>query len=653
VSAKTYRTVAGSILLAWLLAAGTSVAAGPAGAPSGDDRIQAARQYVEKSARYLHHSRLRRGMKGYGLTVLSGQKIVRFDVEIVSVMTRWGPHQDVILANLSGLGLEKTGVIQGMSGSPCFVTDPADGKDKLIGAVAYGWLFQSTPLCGIQPITQMIAASGIVGAAEKGATTAPASQPASSAAGISPPQAYLHTMLDPRKGDFAAFALPKRPADDDSDRASRLVPLTSPLMISGAGRNTVARAAKLFAPLGLAAVQAGGAGAPEDAQGAKLQPGAPLAVALVSGDADISAVGTVTDVVGDRVLGFGHSLFSDGKVQFSMAPAYVHAVVASSYSSFKLASPFEPTGLLDRDEVAGVSGALGAKAPAVPMTVEVRWPQTGHRQTYRFRLVVDRWITAVLSNLLLYDAAWGWRNPPELHTVRHEVRIDFGPLGEYRARNVGCNIGVAHAASDVSRPLTALLNNPFDAPVVPRAIEVRMEITEQTRTADVLELALDGATYKPGDTVTGRLTVQPFRQARRELPVKFALPRDLPDGAYELTACDAYTAAMAERNEMPHLFEPRSTAEMFAALQRVVRPDAAKLHLRLPVRAGELAVGTREMSDLPPSKAAILRQSQPLDLFRFTRSAVRTADCEYVLNGSAAAKFTVQAEPRETRLNAQ
>ncbi|HAU36244.1 MAG TPA: hypothetical protein DCX07_00820 [Phycisphaerales bacterium] len=595
-------------------------------------------------------------MKGYGLTVLSGQKIVRFDVEIVSVMTRWGPHQDVILANLSGLGLEKTGVIQGMSGSPCFVTDPADGKDKLIGAVAYGWLFQSAPLCGIQPITQMIAASGIVGTG-KGATTAPASQPASEAAGaagVSPPQAYLHALLNPRKGDFAAYALPKRPADgDDSDRASRLVPLTSPLMISGAGRNTVAQAAKLFAPLGLAAVQAGGAGTPDDARAGKLQPGSPLAVALVSGDADISAVGTVTDVVGERVLGFGHSLFSDGKVQFSMAPAYVHAVVASSYSSFKLASPFEPTGLLDRDEASGVAGSLGAKAPAVPMTVEVHWPQTGHRQTFRFRLVIDRWITAVLTNLLLYDAAWGWRNPPELHTVRHEVRIDFGALGEYRARNVGCNIGVAHAASDVSRPLAALLNNPFDPPVAPRAIEVRLEISEQARAADVLELALDGATYRPGDTVTGRLTVQPFRQARRELPVKFALPRNLPDGAYELTACDAYTAASAERNEMPHLFEPRSTAEMFAALQRVVRPDGAKLYLRLPVRADELAVGTREMSDLPPSKAAILRQSQPLDLFRFTRSAVRTADCEYVLNGSASAKFTVQAEPKETRLNAQ
>ena len=76
-----------------------------------DPRLEAARRYVEKSDRYLHHSKLRRGMKGYGLTVLAGTEIVRFDAEIVSVMTRRGAHQDVILARLSGQGLKETGVV--------------------------------------------------------------------------------------------------------------------------------------------------------------------------------------------------------------------------------------------------------------------------------------------------------------------------------------------------------------------------------------------------------------------------------------------------------------------------------------------------------------------------------------------------------------
>jgi hypothetical protein len=149
-----------------LMAAVLSAAAQPV-ASSGDVALDRARAFVENSDRYLHHSHLQRGMTGYGKTVMAGVKIERFEVEIVSVMTsalgQWGPRQDVILAKLSGLELEKTNVIAGMSGSPVYVVDPRDGKEKMIGAVAYGWSGQKEPLCGLQPITQMLAVNGVLG----------------------------------------------------------------------------------------------------------------------------------------------------------------------------------------------------------------------------------------------------------------------------------------------------------------------------------------------------------------------------------------------------------------------------------------------------------------------------------------------------------
>ena len=127
-----------------------------------DTRLAAAEKHVAKSDRYLHHSVLRRGMKGYGLTVMAGLKPIKFDAEIVSVVSRFGPHLDVILARLAGHKLEKTMIISGMSGSPVYMKDPKDGKFKMIGAVAYGWNGQNEPLCGIQPITQMLAAGGCI-----------------------------------------------------------------------------------------------------------------------------------------------------------------------------------------------------------------------------------------------------------------------------------------------------------------------------------------------------------------------------------------------------------------------------------------------------------------------------------------------------------
>src|SRR6266536_6430557 len=84
------------------------------------------------------------GMKGYGVTDLGdGKGIQRFDVEILGLLKRFAPKQDLILGRVSGIGLEKAGIIAGMSGSPIYV----DGK--LVGALAYGWPFSKEPICGI------------------------------------------------------------------------------------------------------------------------------------------------------------------------------------------------------------------------------------------------------------------------------------------------------------------------------------------------------------------------------------------------------------------------------------------------------------------------------------------------------------------------
>ena len=81
---------------------------------------------------------LQRGDTGYGITVIQGTERVRFDVEILGVLDSWGSAGNTILARLSGAGLEKTGVLQGMSGSPVVV----DGE--LIGAVAGSTYVMST-----------------------------------------------------------------------------------------------------------------------------------------------------------------------------------------------------------------------------------------------------------------------------------------------------------------------------------------------------------------------------------------------------------------------------------------------------------------------------------------------------------------------------
>jgi hypothetical protein len=107
-----------------------------------------------------------------------------------------------------------------------------------------------------------------------------------------------------------------------------LAPLPIPLACSGLNPGAFGAARELFAPLGLAAVPGGqsGSGGPD---AAAFQPGAAVAVDIMRGDLQLSAIGTVTWRDGDRVLIFGHPLFHSGDVRLPMASAEVTTILSS------------------------------------------------------------------------------------------------------------------------------------------------------------------------------------------------------------------------------------------------------------------------------------------------------------------------------------
>src|SRR5438128_760644 len=95
-------------------------------------------------------SQIQKGMRGYGVTVFEGNRLEKFDVEILGVLHNIGPRQDLILAKIDSPMVQRAGVIAGMSGSPVYL----DGK--VIGALAYSWQFAKEPVAGITPIEEML-----------------------------------------------------------------------------------------------------------------------------------------------------------------------------------------------------------------------------------------------------------------------------------------------------------------------------------------------------------------------------------------------------------------------------------------------------------------------------------------------------------------
>ena len=88
---------------------------------------------------------LKPGMQGIGKTVIKGDTIEEFNVEVLGVTGSEAAGHS-ILVRLYGDLIEKTGgVAQGMSGSPVYV----DGR--LVGAVAFGKTFNDPHYCFLTP----------------------------------------------------------------------------------------------------------------------------------------------------------------------------------------------------------------------------------------------------------------------------------------------------------------------------------------------------------------------------------------------------------------------------------------------------------------------------------------------------------------------
>src|SRR6516162_11134409 len=105
----------------------------------------------QDSPQFFSVNDVRPGLKGVGRTVFEGDRIEEFQVEISGVLKNvLAPKHDAILAHLSGAGLEKTGVVAGMSGSPVYV------EGKLLGAVAIAFPFSKDSYALITPIQDML-----------------------------------------------------------------------------------------------------------------------------------------------------------------------------------------------------------------------------------------------------------------------------------------------------------------------------------------------------------------------------------------------------------------------------------------------------------------------------------------------------------------
>jgi hypothetical protein len=581
---------------------------------------------------------IRPGMKGTGQTVMVGTKLEEFGAEVLGVMRGVSPGRDMVLCRLTGCNLEHAGIIQGMSGSPIYI----DGK--LLGAVAFAWEFAKDPIAGVTPFQQMVqyvrASDKRIAAEAKDRAKGELFRAAQWEAGASEP-----LLIDgvATEGLFSAMPTPVAGGTLAGMRA-----IATPLAASGFGPRALALLSERFQPLGLAPM-AGGA-APERVireEGNKpLEPGAPLSIALVTGDFDLSGIGTVTHVEGDRVYGFGHPMFSLGTCEFPMMTGFIHTVYPRASVSMKMGSPLKIVGVVDTDVSTGVAGRIGPRPDMIPVTMRVKTGPYAEPHTYRVQMVREPNLLPNLVMAVLTNAIDTEGNLPEELTAQIKATIKLQGHDPIELVDTVSGprytgpMGAAALFSPIASIINILVRNPM-APIRIESIACETEISPGRTIASIESVRLESDRLAPGAHLRAFATLKPFKGERQTFEVDLPLPANLEEGTYEATLCDLANSLRRRFRNEPALLEPRDLAGVIESIRLQTRPKRSALYLHVPLPDRGLAIKGQALPNLPGSVRAVFANGRQSQEPQVRTDLIEVAQTPYVVEGAHTLKFTV------------
>ena len=542
--------------------------------------------------------KLEPGMRGYGLTVMEGTRIDTFGVEILGFERNGAlPGRDQVLVRLSGLGLEETGIIMGMSGSPVYV------GGRLVGAVAAGWSFANEPIGLLTPIDEMLELL-------QRDLSGTASQDTTSVSGPGPGWRRLN----------------------------------SPLWVSGAGPTTLRLLTELLAPMGFEPVAGTSGGDAGTTAPVPLVPGSAIGVRLIGGDLTIAGIGTVTHIDGDRLVAFGHDMVGNGAIDMPFTAARIHGILANESASFKLGSATGEVGAARQDRFAGVAGVTSERARTLPMVVDVETASGARRFT--FELTRHRFYTPSLAQVSLVGSVESAAKARGDASVALTLDVGFtdGRSLSWRRLYTGLNAPVS-AAIEAGGPLRSLVQSSFgDLQVA--SIHARVGMEEAIRAARIESVRLLHAPVVAGSMAHVSVRVIPFQTIPRDIVIPIFVPADA-SGEMRLRVGSGRSAADWEQKRWPQA-PPGTSSELLQRLSQPVRDDELVVELVSPTPG--LAVAGRELPAPPPSVQHLLTETysaghvQSLSTRVLLRQRVTT---EYVLQGEHV--LTVNVESKGAR----
>ena len=553
---------------------------------------------------YYPIDQVKPGMVATGYTVWQGDKIEPFQVHIIGVLRNViGPRRDLILAKLEGGPLAHTGVIAGMSGSPVYI----DGQ--LVGAVSYSLgAFSKEPIAGITPIAEMIDAATLDSPRPPMGTRARLEMPVtrdSVAAAMRASMSWARPFAD-RPGDVQIFG-----DGVNGQVATMLRPIATPLNLGGFSPEIADMLGASFRDYGFMPVAGAGAGsqAPSLQQGMQatpgdmpLRPGSAVGINIVSGDFNMGATGTVTEVVGNKIYAFGHPFFNLGPIAFPMTKAYIHTLLPSMTSSMKISTLGDVIGTVSQDRATTIAGLTGAAPATIPVKISLE-SERGFKKQFEFQVVSDQLFTPLFTYASILSTLTSYERETGAATFNIKGTMNVKSHGQIKIEDLfSGNSASMSTAGSIMAPLTFLLDNDFE-PIQIEAVDLTIQSFEQPRTATIERVWLDGVRARAGRTVPLKVLMRGYRGEE----VVHTVPLEIPagaSGALSVMVSDGNRLAQWERREVRQPTEPRSVPQLMRALNTVRKNN--RLYVRLLASDSGAVVRGEALSSLPPSVLGVL-----------------------------------------------
>lgn len=534
---------------------------------------------IDKS-KYITIDEIKPGMDAYCLTVYQGVEPAKYNLKVVSVIKNVSPNRNAILVMGTDEAFIHTGPVAGCSGSPVYI----DGR--LAGALSFGWAFSKDPLYGVTPIAEMLSAGTVKGDGD---------ELSSSALDFTKPinlKTAYRNLLNTKT---------------NKQNSGGLSELSCPIATT-LPQSSFSDMSKMFESSGFIPVAAGSAGDANKYSNVTMKPGGILALPLVYGDIDLSALGTVTEVADGKIYGFGHSLLGQGAIDVPMATGYVHTVVSNLTKSFKFGQPLEIKGALFNDQATAVVGSIGKEAKMIPTHIRVERYNDIVRN-YNCMVASHKHFTPMLAGACLDGATTMIGELPAECTIQYKTTIGIKGYDPVILENFSSSGDVAEFLSDSIGALNIVMNNPYDRPTI-TSLDFDIKIQPKNMVSHIWDFEVSKTKVKPGETIKAKVTLESFLQSNKTFETEVTIPKGTPAGDYVLTAGGIEDYMQFAARYAPYKF----TAENLPGLIKIVNEVGSKkrnsLYVMMALPPSGIAVENSPLPGLPVTKSLLLKNDK-------------------------------------------